>query len=485
MRQKRRLEFSARWLLGWIADGIAAGLGFAWRCYVRLFDTLLIRSGWWPQSLHLGVGSLVRTWGGVLLDYGGAIYNAKHPAFGAVGDGVTDDTTALTDLIATAGPAFMPKGTYLISSKLLLTTGKKLSGAGNELTTILCDDCDGIGFTSASANDGRIELHDFRIQHISNAGVNTNKGLDFTDVNYAFVRNVDVQFHRYGLYMTRSVAGKGCFYDTFENFRALNTKYGVYMDDDTADASPNEHKFLFPFYESTGTFDDGIAYYVTGYGHLFLKPVGAGMSGLGTEGEFMHFGEGATPGASVAGNILVINPYIEGAKKYGFRIPTTNQGRYGIYIIAPHFDGEPTTARYSDPANEMTILDENGWDLDARGLISTIVGVLGAEPSLRFESSAGGGKDWRWYAGGGGAFGAGQAVLRNETDGRSVIVALSGAAADALTLTADGAVARRLGVRAAGTATASALPGVSKVAQIFDESGNSLGYVPIYPSFTP
>lgn len=54
--------------------------------------------------------------------------------FGAVGDGITDDTTALQaavdSLSATGGTVYFPVGTYLISSTISVPSGVSLQGAG-------------------------------------------------------------------------------------------------------------------------------------------------------------------------------------------------------------------------------------------------------------------------------------------------------------------------------------------------------------------
>lgn len=66
--------------------------------------------------------------------------NAKHPAYGAVGDDVNDDTAeiqaALNALPAAGGVVFLPAGTYKISSSLDLGLKKSLVGEGWETTTI-------------------------------------------------------------------------------------------------------------------------------------------------------------------------------------------------------------------------------------------------------------------------------------------------------------------------------------------------------------
>jgi hypothetical protein len=57
---------------------------------------------------------------GILVDEGGAVYNVKHPDFGAKGDGVTDDTAAVqlaaAALQQTGGVLFFPPGTYRVDA---------------------------------------------------------------------------------------------------------------------------------------------------------------------------------------------------------------------------------------------------------------------------------------------------------------------------------------------------------------------------------
>ncbi|WP_159622592.1 glycosyl hydrolase family 28-related protein [Ruania rhizosphaerae] len=75
-----------------------------------------------------------------LLDQGGAVFNAK--AYGAVGDGTSDDTAAINSTIAAAvadggGVVFLPQGAYLVSGTLSVDTdGISLVGAGRGATVI-------------------------------------------------------------------------------------------------------------------------------------------------------------------------------------------------------------------------------------------------------------------------------------------------------------------------------------------------------------
>ena len=71
-----------------------------------------------------------------LMDRGGQFFNVK--AYGAIGDGLTDDTSAIRSAIAAASNAgliFFPQGTYL-TQKLTINSGLWFVGAGYETTII-------------------------------------------------------------------------------------------------------------------------------------------------------------------------------------------------------------------------------------------------------------------------------------------------------------------------------------------------------------
>lgn len=85
---------------------------------------------------------------GLYLDAGGAVLNVKHPDFGAMGDGRTDDTAAIQAALRAAGagrmstqprggvyilsetPVFFPAGHYRISEPLSIGGGTRLISYG-------------------------------------------------------------------------------------------------------------------------------------------------------------------------------------------------------------------------------------------------------------------------------------------------------------------------------------------------------------------
>lgn len=113
------------------------------------------------------------------------VKNVKDPAYGAVGDGVTDDTAAIQAALTAGGHIYFPVGKYRITSTLTLTgtRGMVLEGAGSALLA------NGTGYSTTT------EL----IFDDSTSGTN---GLVFTDFLGVSVRNLLIK-------MERSSAGGG------------------------------------------------------------------------------------------------------------------------------------------------------------------------------------------------------------------------------------------------------------------------------------
>ena len=62
----------------------------------------------------------------------GALVNVRD--YGAVGDGVTDDTAAFTTAAALGKPMWMPQGDYVVSAPVTITSGLFGAGAGDANT---------------------------------------------------------------------------------------------------------------------------------------------------------------------------------------------------------------------------------------------------------------------------------------------------------------------------------------------------------------
>jgi hypothetical protein len=115
------------------------------------------------------------------LQYGSSPYDPRR--YGAVGDGVADDTTALQNwvkVLQASGdegllPATLGSG-YLISSALAITAPVNIRGAGISKACILASGCD--GFTIA-AGVSQVTMENFRINQMVRytKTTNTNTGI--------------------------------------------------------------------------------------------------------------------------------------------------------------------------------------------------------------------------------------------------------------------------------------------------------------------
>ena len=139
------------------------------------------------------VGSDVATWGTVLNQFLQVGHNAagsnanvlsavnvKDDAYGAKGDGSTDDTVAIqaaiTAVSATGGIVFFPPGTYIVSNALTVNSYIVFAGAGDHATNISMSsvtnkDCfSGVDVSNVS----------FRDLTLTGPGSGSGKGINFT-----------------------------------------------------------------------------------------------------------------------------------------------------------------------------------------------------------------------------------------------------------------------------------------------------------------
>jgi len=108
----------------------------------------------------------------------GVFTNVKDPTYGAVGDGVTDDTTHIQAALTAAGTpkgiVFFPAGTYRTTAKLTVPTGVHLWGAGTDATFIKIDHAtaDTLEYGSGSDTFGDQEIRGLTIDCLqANSGI--------------------------------------------------------------------------------------------------------------------------------------------------------------------------------------------------------------------------------------------------------------------------------------------------------------------------
>lgn len=157
--------------LGMVATNVQAAILEVWSGFTSLATSIgssLI------GFLQAGAGAVVRTVQSKLRDD----INVKD--FGAVGDGVTDDTLAIQaaiDSIHTnsigdtlGGTVFLPRGRFKISTSLKLRGNISLKGAGGKASIIEASDCDGVEFTVGIVDHNMQVIED--VGFLGTAGTN-------------------------------------------------------------------------------------------------------------------------------------------------------------------------------------------------------------------------------------------------------------------------------------------------------------------------
>lgn len=145
----------------------------------------------------------------------GYFFNVQSAAYGAEGDGTTDDTTAINAAIAAAtasgGIVFFPAGTYRVTSSLSLPADVSFLGLGSDISIITMDhasnnllvlsggssggfqEIKGIGFTAAQLYSGLLlygaTAETFAVFNgCSFGGANTTDTIISIDIDHAVVK---------------------------------------------------------------------------------------------------------------------------------------------------------------------------------------------------------------------------------------------------------------------------------------------------------
>lgn len=152
--------------------------------------------------------------------------------FGAIGDGVADDTTkiqaALDAVSITGGVVFVPQGTYKITAKLTFGSGTTIHGVGYD-SLIKGDSVACPLFQSKGGSGSRRYRFVMRDMGIDNTTTIANGiGVDLRNVTDAkmdnvFISNVDmgVQFY--------ADAGLGCYYNTLNDVVCTSCNTGFWF----------------------------------------------------------------------------------------------------------------------------------------------------------------------------------------------------------------------------------------------------------------
>lgn len=81
--------------------------------------------------------------------------------FGAMGDGVTDDTAVIQEAVNTASALYIPVGTYIVSAPISIPASIEIYGCG--LPSMIKVNADFDGFVFTTTDNHHVYFHDFRI----------------------------------------------------------------------------------------------------------------------------------------------------------------------------------------------------------------------------------------------------------------------------------------------------------------------------------
>jgi hypothetical protein len=170
--------------------------------------------------------------------------------FGAVGDGVADDTAAIQAAIDGGGTVFLPEGTYRTTAPINVWGATSLVGAGEFVSTIKPDasvlEAVQIGNVAlqADAHDGRIE--GLTVDKVTYDGSTNNGGFVFYWAYGGTYKDIGSREFKYNFWF-KSPVGKAAAYLVFINCSGVGGFYNVYWDVDTS-GSPAGYANEITFY---------------------------------------------------------------------------------------------------------------------------------------------------------------------------------------------------------------------------------------------
>lgn len=217
-------------------------------------DTLAL-----PSYVQSGTGAITRN----VDDKAKEAVSVKD--FGAVGDGIADDTTAIQNALAAHVSVFVPAGTYRVTSTLVLGANHSLVGSGQ-------------GSVIAASAD---TFHVIEMR----AGYATLAGLKITGGNvgvklYGYsapcvqntVRDVVIATPKTGLYLDGyNDTNKPCYWNQISNVLVLSPSvHGVRLTKGGAGDTPNANRFHNLRVYSQGAAISGVGIYVEHGGNANL-----------------------------------------------------------------------------------------------------------------------------------------------------------------------------------------------------------------------
>ena len=164
---------------------------------------------------------------GTFFDNGGGVFNVKHPDYGAVGDGVNDDTAeiqaALDDVPAVGGTVILPRGNYKVTATLNIKRSRTiLRGEGATITFTGASDTV-IDAVPTSGTQVEMCVIENLVLDITGSSA---KGIDFSAFKHSDFRKLQLQLRtasQIGIFGKGDAAGTGPYYNVFDSITIEGT----------------------------------------------------------------------------------------------------------------------------------------------------------------------------------------------------------------------------------------------------------------------
>lgn len=245
-----------------------------------------------PNFTASGTGAVTRTSTAKFSDF----ISVKD--FGAVGDGIANDTLAIQRALAARNCVYVPEGEYLISATIRLTARKSLMGAGQK--SVL--KANGAGFNVIEVVEDHVKISDLRIEG-GNIGIKLF-GLTRPVVQTS-ISDVTIVAPQIGVQLDGyNDTNKPCYWNNF--FRVLVEQpavHGFHLTLSGAGDTPNANKFVACRAYSLGADISGAGFYVEDgkYNNAFVD----------CEANVKGTAQGCFIIGANSEKTLLINPYAE------------------------------------------------------------------------------------------------------------------------------------------------------------------------------
>lgn len=245
-----------------------------------------------PDYTAQGFGAVTRT----SSDKHSDVVSIKD--FGAVGDGLTDDTLAIQQALAAHGSVYIPEGTYLVSSTITLNANQTLRGAGQTSILKAIDN----SFTTLALTADFITVQNLAIE----GGLYGMKlyGLNRPCVQCS-ISDVWVSYAVTGVQLDGYTdTNKPCYWNNFDRVLVSHmTLHGFHLVRNGAGDTPNANKFHACRAYSHGVSSTGSGFYIED-GQFNNSLIDCEANVAGTAEACFRIGAGSY-------KTLLINPYAE------------------------------------------------------------------------------------------------------------------------------------------------------------------------------